>query len=134
MKQVVIVTGSGRGIGAAVARQLAAGGHAVAVNFRSDRQATEELVRTVRADGGVALAVQADVADEAQVTQMFDMVEQELGPVSALVNNAGVTSRMASFMQTSSRRSKMSSAPTCTEPCIAAAPRSSRSAGRAPRE
>ncbi|MCS0610039.1 SDR family oxidoreductase [Massilia solisilvae] len=102
MKQVVIVTGSGRGIGAAVARQLAAGGHAVAVNFRSDRQAAEELVRTVRAAGGVALAVQADVADEAQVTQMFDMVEQELGPVSALVNNAGVTSRMASFMQTSS--------------------------------
>lgn len=100
MSKVLIVTGAGRGIGAAIARQAAAGGHAVAVNYRSDEAAAQALVAAIRADGGQAAAIRADVAVEAEVAQLFARTEAELGPPAALVNNAGITGRIARFTDT----------------------------------
>jgi NAD(P)-dependent dehydrogenase (short-subunit alcohol dehydrogenase family) len=87
----LIVTGASRGIGAAVARLAAARGYPVAVNFSRDRQGAEALASEL----GCAIAIQADVGDHAQVRQLFEAAELELGPVRALVNNAGVTGGFA---------------------------------------
>jgi NAD(P)-dependent dehydrogenase (short-subunit alcohol dehydrogenase family) len=99
MNKVLIVTGAARGIGAVLARQAAAEGYAVAVNFRSDRLAAEAVVASIETAGGTALAVQADVAEESEVERLFVVVEEKLGPPTALVNNAGVTGRIGTFMQ-----------------------------------
>jgi NAD(P)-dependent dehydrogenase (short-subunit alcohol dehydrogenase family) len=87
MSGVMIVTGGGRGIGAATARLAAARGYAVCVNYRKDRAAAERLAADL---GGKAIAVSADVAEEADVVRLFDTVDRELGAVTALVNNAGI--------------------------------------------
>jgi NAD(P)-dependent dehydrogenase (short-subunit alcohol dehydrogenase family) len=100
MDKVLIVTGAGRGIGAAVARQAAREGYAVAVNFHRDRVSAEAVVASIREAGGTALPVQADVGDEADVARLFATVEKELGPPAALVNNAGIASRICDFMDT----------------------------------
>lgn len=100
MGKVLVVTGAGRGIGAAIARQAAADGHAVAVNYRNDEAAAQALVAAIRAGGGRASAIQADVAHADQVAQLFARTEAELGPPAALVNNAGITGRIAPFMDT----------------------------------
>jgi NAD(P)-dependent dehydrogenase (short-subunit alcohol dehydrogenase family) len=86
----VLVTGGGRGIGAAVAWRCAQQGHAVAVNYARDAGAADALVARIRAGGGRAIAVRADVSDEAQVLAMVARVDAELPPLCALVNNAGV--------------------------------------------
>ena len=90
MKPVILITGASRGIGAATALLAATKGYAVAVNYASNAQAAESVVAQIRAQSGTAIAVQADVADEAQVQAMFKKVDAELGPLSALVNNAGI--------------------------------------------
>ncbi|HSV44634.1 MAG TPA: SDR family oxidoreductase [Ramlibacter sp.] len=90
MEQVLLVTGGSRGIGAATALLAARQGYAVAVNYSSHAGAAEAVVAQVRAAGGRALAVQADVADEAQVLAMFARIDLEFGRLTALVNNAGV--------------------------------------------
>jgi NAD(P)-dependent dehydrogenase (short-subunit alcohol dehydrogenase family) len=87
---VVLVTGGSRGIGAATALLAARRGYAVAVNYTSNSLAADEVVRQIRAGGGSAFTVQADVADEAQVMAMFEKVDAKLGRLDALVNNAGV--------------------------------------------
>ena len=87
MSGVMIVTGGGRGIGAATARLAAAQGYAVCVNYRRDRAAAEQLAKDI---GGGAIAVAGDVAEEADVLRLFETVDRSLGPVSALVNNAGI--------------------------------------------
>jgi NAD(P)-dependent dehydrogenase (short-subunit alcohol dehydrogenase family) len=92
-----LVTGASRGIGAATALRCAAMGYAVAVNFTRDAAAAQRVVAQIRAGGGTALAVRADVADEAEVLAMFERVDAELPVLAALVNNAGivdVTSRV----------------------------------------
>ena len=89
MEEVLIVTGASRGIGAATARLGAARGFAVAVNYRRDRAGAEAIAAEIEADGGRAAAVQADVSDAVQVAGLFDAVQAALGPVAALVNNAG---------------------------------------------
>jgi 3-oxoacyl-[acyl-carrier protein] reductase len=86
-----LVTGASRGIGRAIALALAAEGARVAVNYRSDREGAEETVRRITQAGGEALAVQADVADAAQVAAMFDTVLKAFGGLYILVNNAGIT-------------------------------------------
>jgi len=88
--KVMIVTGAGRGIGAATALLAAQRGFAVCVNYRSRRDAAEEVVRTIRAAGGEALAVAADVSREDEVVALFEAVEREFGRLDALINNAGV--------------------------------------------
>ena len=88
--KVLLVTGGSRGIGAATARLAAADGWAVAVNYTANSLAADEVVRTIRATGGNAITVQADVADEAQVLRMFETLDAKLGRLTGLVNNAGV--------------------------------------------
>lgn len=88
--QVALVTGASRGIGRAVALSLGAAGCRVVVNYRRSKTAAEEVCREIRAAGGQALAVQADVAEKAQVEALFAAAEQGFGPVDILVNNAGI--------------------------------------------
>jgi NAD(P)-dependent dehydrogenase (short-subunit alcohol dehydrogenase family) len=90
MRKVLLVTGGSRGIGAAVALLAAKHGYAVAVNFNGNHVAAESVTQQIRDAGGTAMCVQADVADEAAVLSMFARIDAELGPLSALVNNAGV--------------------------------------------
>jgi len=93
----VLITGASRGIGAATALAAAREGFDVAVNYASDRPAAEAVVAQVRALGRNAVAVAGDVASQAAVTAMFDQAEQALGPIAALVNNAGITGPIGRF-------------------------------------
>jgi NAD(P)-dependent dehydrogenase (short-subunit alcohol dehydrogenase family) len=88
--KVLIITGGSRGIGAAVALLAASQGYAVAVNYTANSLAADEVVRHIRASGGNAITVQADVSVEADVLAMFQKVDAKLGSLTALVNNAGV--------------------------------------------
>jgi NAD(P)-dependent dehydrogenase (short-subunit alcohol dehydrogenase family) len=89
-QQVMIVTGGSRGIGAATAILAAKQGYAVCVNYVSNRAAAEEVVAKITAAGGKAISVAGDVAVEADVVRLFAAVDKELGPVTVLVNNAGI--------------------------------------------
>jgi NAD(P)-dependent dehydrogenase (short-subunit alcohol dehydrogenase family) len=93
MTQVVVVTGGGRGIGAATARLAAARGYAVCVNYLSNRERAEAVVAEIRKSAGRGIAVAGDVAKESDVIRLFDAAQTELGPVTALVNNAGILER-----------------------------------------
>jgi NAD(P)-dependent dehydrogenase (short-subunit alcohol dehydrogenase family) len=86
----LLITGGSRGIGAATALLAAQRGYAVAVNYTANSLAADEVVRQIRAQGGNAITVQADVGDEAQVMAMFQKIDAKLGRLTALVNNAGV--------------------------------------------
>src|SRR5438105_4166900 len=91
--QTALVTGASRGLGKAIARRLAREGAAVAVNYKTRGGNAETVVEEIRAAGGRAIAVRADIGDPAQVREMMDRVQSALGPVSILVNNAGVVYR-----------------------------------------
>jgi 3-oxoacyl-[acyl-carrier protein] reductase len=88
---VAIVTGASRGIGRAIAIELASQGIAVAVNSAASADKAEDVVAVIEASGGTARAVRADVSDAASVEEMFREVSESLGPVTVLVNNAGIT-------------------------------------------
>ena len=90
MSPVVLITGGSRGIGAATALLAAQHGYAVAVNYTVNSLAADAVVQSIRASGGTAITVQADVAMESQVIAMFEKVDAKLGPLCALVNNAGI--------------------------------------------
>ena len=90
MSKVLLITGGSRGIGAATALLAASQGYAVAVNYAANSLAADEVVRQIRASGGNAITVQADVAIETDVLAMFKKVDAKLGRLTALVNNAGV--------------------------------------------
>ena len=94
MRSVALVTGASRGIGRAIARELAGEGYAVCVNYCQHRQEAEDLAEELRRGGQDAIAVQADVASRSAVETMVRTVERELGPVTLLVNNAGVAPRV----------------------------------------
>jgi NAD(P)-dependent dehydrogenase (short-subunit alcohol dehydrogenase family) len=87
----LIVTGGGRGIGAAIARLAARHGYAVAVNYVANEDAASGVVREIELHGGKARAIQADVSKEKEVHRLFETAQRALGPVIALVNNAGIT-------------------------------------------
>jgi NAD(P)-dependent dehydrogenase (short-subunit alcohol dehydrogenase family) len=91
----LVVTGASRGIGAAVAVLAAERGYAVAVNFCAGAREATELVEKIVAGGGRALAIQSDISRESDIVRMFETAERELGPIKALVNNAGITGGFA---------------------------------------
>ena len=88
-KDVAIVTGSGRGIGAATALHAGRAGYAVCVNYLHNKKSAQHVVEEIIDSGGEAIAVAANVAVEPDVKRLFETVDKELGPVNALVNNAG---------------------------------------------
>jgi NAD(P)-dependent dehydrogenase (short-subunit alcohol dehydrogenase family) len=90
MNKVLIITGASRGIGAATARLAGAAGYAVCVNYRQDRSAASKVVADIEATGARAVAVAADVSVESDVVRLFETVDRELGPLTGLVNNAGI--------------------------------------------
>ncbi len=90
MIKIALVTGGSRGIGRATAILLAKQGYRVAVNYLNNAQAAQKVVNEITATGSQAIAIQADIADEQQVVAMFTQIARELGPLTALVNNAGI--------------------------------------------
>lgn len=90
MKKVIVVTGGSRGIGAAIAHLAAKQGYAVCISYVSNRRAADAIVSSITDGGGIAMAVQADIAVEEDVIRLFDHVDSSLGRITALVNNAGV--------------------------------------------
>lgn len=103
---ITLVTGASRGIGAATALALARVGHTVVVNYARDAQAAAQVVQRIHADGGQALALQADVAQEAQVLAMFEQIDAQVGRLTGLVNNAGVVDVAARVQDMSVARLK----------------------------
>jgi len=91
--QLMIVTGASRGIGAATARLAAARGFRVCVNYLRQQRVAEDVVDTICKKGGTAIAIQADVSSESDVVRLFDSAVRQLGPLTALVNNAGTVER-----------------------------------------
>ncbi len=89
--RVALVTGAGRGIGRAIAFELSSRGHIVAVNFRASSEAAEGLVGEIVSSGGKAMAFRGDVSSPGDVSALFQLIEEKLGPVQILVNNAGIT-------------------------------------------
>ena len=90
MDEVLIITGASRGIGAATARIAGRSGYAVCVNYLKNKAAAQQVVEEIKADGGRALAVAADISQEDEVVKLFRTVDDKLGKISALVNNAGI--------------------------------------------
>jgi NAD(P)-dependent dehydrogenase (short-subunit alcohol dehydrogenase family) len=102
--KVLLVTGGSRGIGAATCRLAAKAGWRVAINFASNAQAAEEVVRAIRAEGGEAVAVKGDVGSEADVLALFEMIDSTFGRLDALVNNAGIVDAKARVDEMSAAR------------------------------
>jgi NAD(P)-dependent dehydrogenase (short-subunit alcohol dehydrogenase family) len=98
-RPVTVVTGAGRGIGAAIANRLARAGHDIVVNYHSDARSAAEVVAQVEAVGARALAVRADVTDDAGVDALF-AAAAEWGAITGLVNNAGATLKIADLVET----------------------------------
>ncbi|MGE5216532.1 MAG: SDR family oxidoreductase [Chloroflexota bacterium] len=90
MARILMVTGAGRGIGAATARLAGQRGYAVCVNYRDNRAAADSVAKLIVEAGGAAIAVKADVSIESEVVELFRAVDDSLGPVTGLVNNAGI--------------------------------------------
>lgn len=95
--KTLLITGGGRGIGAAIAELAVERGYRVAINYREQAARAEALVSRLRARGAEALAVRADVRDAGQVAAMFEQTEQTLGPIGALACSAGVTGRSSTL-------------------------------------
>lgn len=93
MAKTIVITGGGRGIGAACALLAAKQGYRVCINYLVDAAAADGVVAAIHEAGGTALAIQADVADEAAVERMFAQVDERFGRLDALINNAGMLSR-----------------------------------------
>jgi len=97
-KKTVLVTGGSRGIGAAVSKLAAARGYAVAINYLRDEDAAKSVAAEITSTGGTACVVKGDVAEESDVARIVETVESTLGPLYGLVNNAGITGRIGTFL------------------------------------
>jgi len=94
-QKVVIITGAGRGIGAATARLFASKGYAVCINYKSNSKSAHTLAESIISEGGKCIIVQADVSSEADVNRLFATVDKELGKLTILVNNAGILKKQS---------------------------------------
>jgi NAD(P)-dependent dehydrogenase (short-subunit alcohol dehydrogenase family) len=103
-QRIVLITGASRGIGAETARLCAARGAAVAINYRVNQAAADAVVTGIANAGGHAIAIQADVSIEADVVRMFQTIDERLGRVTALVNNAGIIDRQTRLEQMDAAR------------------------------
>ena len=90
MNKIILITGGSRGIGAATAKLAAARGYRVCINYHNNQAAAQSVVDEIMAGGGQAIAVAADIAQESEVVALFEAIDQQWGPVNALVNNAGI--------------------------------------------
>lgn len=90
MKKIAIITGASRGIGAATAHLLAAHDYAIGINYCHAKEKAEAIVNAIRQTKGEAIAIRADLAVEKDILNLFEIVDKELGPVTTLVNNAGI--------------------------------------------
>jgi len=104
LHKVILITGASRGIGAATAVMAARQGYRVCINYHSDEQAAQHTLRLVREAGADAIAVRADVSVEDEVVQLFKRVDEELGPLTALVNNAASNSHRSRLQDMSEFR------------------------------
>ncbi|QUM82000.1 SDR family oxidoreductase [Moritella sp. 5] len=103
-QKVVIITGAGRGIGAATAELFASKGYAVCINYKSNSESANQLAEAIIADGGKCMTVQADVSSEKDVVRMFSTVDKAFGSVSILVNNAGILKKQSRLEDMSADR------------------------------
>ncbi|NLQ17052.1 SDR family oxidoreductase [Marinomonas sp. M1K-6] len=101
---LMLITGGGRGIGAATAKLAAQQGYQVIINYKKDRASAEKVVADITAFGGLVHCVQADISDTQQVSEMFARIRREWGAIKALVNNAGVLDQQAHFVDTTPER------------------------------
>ena len=104
MQKIMLVTGGSRGIGAATSLLAAQRGYAVGVNYTRDAQAAGQVVAAIKAGGGRAVAIKADVGVEHEIVEMFRTLDRELGPIDCLVNNAGVVDVRARVSEMSAAR------------------------------
>ncbi|MER5391650.1 SDR family oxidoreductase [Saccharopolyspora sp. NPDC002686] len=100
MRPITIITGGSRGIGAATALWLARAGHDLALCYRGNRSSAEEVADQVTSHGGRCVLVRADVSQESDVDRLFDETAEQLGPVTGLVNNAGLTAHVGDLADT----------------------------------
>lgn len=103
-KNITLITGGDRGIGRATALCLASRGHKVCIGYRKREDCAHEVVEKIRHAGGTAIAVRADISQEEQVMALFQQIDKDLGPVSGLVNNAGMLMLQASIEQVNEQR------------------------------
>ncbi|EMN4131300.1 SDR family oxidoreductase [Providencia vermicola] len=101
---ITLITGGDRGIGRATAIYLASKGHKVCIGYRVRKDCAHEVLEIIRHSGGTAIAVQADISQEEQVMMLFQQIDKELGPISGLVNNAGIIMLQASIEQLDAQR------------------------------
>jgi NAD(P)-dependent dehydrogenase (short-subunit alcohol dehydrogenase family) len=94
-QKVAIITGAGRGIGAATAKLFASKGYAVCINYKSDENSASQLAQVITANGGKCITVQADVSCEKDVRRLFSTVDKNLGVLTVLVNNAGILKKQS---------------------------------------
>ncbi|WP_341206432.1 SDR family oxidoreductase [uncultured Psychrosphaera sp.] len=103
-QKVVIITGGGRGIGAATATLFADNGYAICINYKNNSQAAESLAERIKDKGGKCITVQADVSCEQDVERLFTTVDRELGQLSILINNAGILKQQSRLEQMTAQR------------------------------
>jgi len=104
MDKVIVITGGSRGIGAATAQLAAQRGYSVCVNYIRNRAAADAVADTIKRAGGKAITVAADVASESDVVRLFNTADKELGPITALVNNAGILEQQMKLENMSATR------------------------------
>lgn len=104
MKKIALVTGAGRGIGAATAILLAESGYDVCINYKSNHQQAQQTLNLAKAFNRNCIAIQADVSDESQIEKLFQAIDQQLGCVTALVNNAGILKAQARLIELNAER------------------------------
>ncbi len=104
MKKVILVTGGSRGIGAAIALRAADANYAVCISYLNNQAAAEALVTSIKGKSGAAIAVRSDVAVDADVVRLFEQIDISLGPITALVNNAGILERQSRVDEMSADR------------------------------